>query len=392
MEGTVEAEDVRKAVESLRARSLYVVEVREPGQGLRREVRLSDLLAARPGLKDVAVLARQLATMLGAGVTLLQALAILEEQTNKRSLSAIVQKVRRDVEEGASFADALGKHPIFSRLFVSLVRTGEVSGNMDGVLDRVAGYMEKELAIRSKVRSAMTYPTVVFVFAVLVTYFLLAVVVPQFGAILSDIGGELPLTTRLLLALSEFLRAGFPFFLVGGVAGVFAFRLGLRNPAFRGRVDWLKLRFPVFGPLVHKNILASTLRTLATLMRSGVSILEALSITREVAGNVHFKRALDTARRHVERGEGLAGAFLQHREVFPPMVGSMVAIGEETGETDSLLVKVAEYYEREVEDTVAALASLIEPLLIVFLGVVVGFIVLALFLPIVQVIQTIGNW
>jgi type IV pilus assembly protein PilC len=393
IEGEIEAENYRKAIEGLRAKDLYIVEVREPGKGLRREIALRDLLASRPNLKDVALFARQLATMLSAGITLLQALAIQEAQTQKPSFAKVIKSIRQAIEEGSAFHAALRKYSeVFPKLVVNLVRSGEASGGMEVILDRIATYLEKELAIRGKVRSAMTYPTLVFTFAILVSYFLLAFVVPQFASILTDIGGELPLVTRFLIFISGLLRNGFPFLVVILVGGFFAYRYFLRRiPAFKARVDWIKLKGPIFGPLISKNILASLLRTLALLQRSGVPILEALELARESVDNTHIQRAMDTARNFVEEGRPLSEALRRHGELFPPMVVSMVSIGEESGAADIMMEKVAQHYEREVDDAISSLSSIIEPVLIIFLGGLVGFIVIALFMPIIQIIQTISN-
>jgi type IV pilus assembly protein PilC len=393
IEGEVEAENYRKAIEGLRAKDLFIVEVKEPGKGLRREITLKDLLVSKPNLKDVALFARQMATMLSAGITLLQALAILEAQTRKPSFAKVIRSIRQEIEEGSAFHAALQKQgEVFPKLVVNLVRSGEASGSLEVTLDRIATYLEKELAIRGKVRSAMTYPTLVFVFAVLVSYFLLAVVVPQFASILADIGGELPLITRFLIFVSDLLRSGFPFLAITLVGGFFAYRYLLRRmPAFKARVDWIKLKGPIFGPIISKNTLASLLRTLALLQRSGVPILESLELARESIDNVHIQRAMVTARNFVEEGRPLSEALRKHGELFPPMVVSMVAIGEESGSPDTMMEKVAQHYEREVDDAISSLSSIIEPVLIIFLGGVVGLIVIALFMPIVQIIQTISN-
>jgi len=393
IEGEIEAENYRKAIEGLRAKDLFIVEVKEPGRGLRREITLRDLFPSKPNLKDVAIFARQMATMLSAGITLLQALAIQEAQTQKPGFAKVIRSIRQEIEEGSAFHAALQKHgEAFPKLVVNLVRSGEASGNMEVVLDRIATYLEKELAIRGKIRSAMTYPTLVFVFAILVSYFLLAFVVPQFASILADIGGELPLITRFLIFISGLLQSGFPFLVVLLVGGFFAYRYLLRHvPAFKARVDWIKLKGPIFGPLISKNVLASLLRTLALLQRSGVPILEALELAKEAMDNIHIRRAMDTARKFVEEGRPLSEAMRKHGDLFPPMVVSMVAIGEESGSPDTMMEKVAQHYEREVEDAISSLSSIIEPVLIIFLGGVVGLIVIALFMPIIQIIQTISN-
>lgn len=390
VQDVIEADNLRKAVEILRDRGYFVVEIKEPGRGLQAEVRLPQL-GGKIGLKDVALFARRMATLIEAGISLTQALAILEEQTENRQMVRIIKEVRLSIEGGASFTEALSKHKVFSRLFISLVRAGEASGHVETILDRIASFLEKELAIRGKIRTAMTYPTLVFVFAVLISYFLLAFVVPQFGRILTDIGSELPLLTRFLMALSDFLRKGLPFFLVFGVGVTFAYRAAYRTPKGKRFIDGLKLRLPVFGPLIRKGAVGSFTRTLALLLGSGVGVMEALEIAEASSGNTLLEEAIQGTRYTVEQGGSIHQGLRTHGNLFPPMVASMVAIGEETGSTDTMLNKVADFYEREVEEAIASLSSAIEPLLIVFLGVIVATIVLGVFLPLLQIINILST-
>jgi type IV pilus assembly protein PilC len=389
-EATIEAEDLRTAARLLRDRGLFVAEIKEPGRGLQAEVRLPALKRG-PGLKDLAIFSRQLATMIGAGLTLLQSLAILEKQTENKKFREIIKEVRTDIEGGMAFSDALAKHKLFSRLYVNLVRAGETSGGLDVILDRLATFLEKELELelRGKIRSAMTYPVIVFVFAVGVAYFLLTGIVPQFAQILTDLGSELPLLTRFLIAVSEFLRAATLPLLLLFVALFFAYRWYYGTPQGRKVIDRIKLRIPVFGNLNRKTAIARFSRTLALLLSSGVNFLEALDITKGTAGNSVVEEIINTANNKVQQGEPLNLTLAQHAFVFPPMVSSMVAIGEETGALDTLLSKIADFYEREVDEAVASLTAAIEPL-IIFLGVIVGMIVAGMFLPLFKIVGTLS--
>jgi type IV pilus assembly protein PilC len=389
VEATIEAEDLRTAARLLRDRGLFVAEIKEPGRGLQAEVRLPALKRG-PGLKDLAIFSRQLATMIGAGLTLLQSLAILEKQTENKKFREIIKEVRTDIEGGMAFSDALAKHKLFSRLYVNLVRAGETSGGLDVILDRLATFLEKELELRGKIRSAMTYPVIVFVFAVGVAYFLLTGIVPQFAQILTDLGSELPLLTRFLIAVSEFLRAATLPLLLLFVALFFAYRWYYGTLQGRKVIDRIKLRIPVFSNLNRKTAIARFSRTLALLLASGVNILEALDITKGTAGNSVVEEIIHTAKNKVQQGEPLNLTLAQHPFVFPPMVSSMVAIGEETGALDTLLSKIADFYEREVDEAVASLTAAIEPLMIIFLGVIVGMIVAGMFLPLFKIIGTLS--
>jgi len=260
---TIEAPDLRSAARSLREKGYYITEIKEPGRGLQAEVKLS-FLERGPGLKDVAVFSRQLATMLAAGLPIVQALSVLERQTTNKKFREIIREVRLDVEGGAPLSEALARHGnVFSRLYVNLVRAGEASGTLDTILDRLATFLEKDLELRGKIKSAMTYPVIVFVFAVLVTYFLLTGIVPQFSQILTDLGTELPLLTRFLIAVSEFLRKNTLYFLVFIALAVFAYRYVYRTEKGRKAIDRIKLKIPVFGNLNKKSALRPHARALA---------------------------------------------------------------------------------------------------------------------------------
>ncbi len=387
---TIEAADLRTAARVLREKGYYITEIKEPGKGLQAEVSLS-FLERGPGLKDVAIFSRQLATMMAAGLPIVQALAILEKQTENKKFKAILKGVRTDVEGGMALSDALVKHPVFGRLYVNLVRAGEASGTLDAILDRLATFLEKDLELRGKIKSAMTYPVIVFVFAILVTYFLLTGIVPQFAQILTDLGSELPLLTRFLIAVSDFLRSSTLYLVLGVVALYLAYRYVYRTERGRRIIDRIKLRMPVFGVLNKKSALARFARTLGLLLSSGVNIVEAVDITKGTAGNAVVEDILEETKNTIQVGEPLNSTLLRYPEIFPPMVASMVAIGEETGALDAMLQKVADFYEREVDETVESLTAAIEPIMIIFLGAIVGMIVAGMFLPLFQIINTLST-
>ncbi|RIH81939.1 putative type II secretion system protein F [Meiothermus luteus] len=386
----IEADDIRTAARVLREKGLFIAEIKEPGRGLQAEIKLS-VLEPKPGLKDLAIFSRQLATMLGAGLPIVQALAILEKQTEKKKFQEILRDVRLEVEGGANFSEALSRHKLFNRLYINLVRAGETSGSLDTILDRLATFQENELALIGKIRSALTYPAIVFVFAIGVTYFLLTTIVPQFAQILTGLGSELPLLTRALMAISDFLRQSSLFLLLLAVGLYFGYRSYYRTERGRRQIDQIKLRLPIFGNLVKKSALARFSRTFGLLISSGVNIVEALDITKGTAGNAIVEDILEQTKVAIQAGEPVYTTLQAHPQVFPPMVGSMVAIGEETGALDTMLTKIADFYEREVDEAVSALTAAIEPLMIIFLGVVVGVIVAGMFLPLFRIIGTLSQ-
>lgn len=285
----------------------------------------------------------------------------------------------------------MAKHKVFSRLFVSLVRSGEAVGGIDTALDRAATFLEKEMAIRGKIKTAMTYPTIVLVFAMGIAYFMLAFIVPQFANILTDLGSELPLLTRFLIAVSILLRKGFPLLALLLVGSVVAYRMAYRNPKGRLFIDRAKLRLPVFGPIIRKNAVATFCRTMNLLLSGGQTVIEALDIAKGTANNGILEGAIEEARKAVEQGQTFREGLTRAKGIFPPMMVSMAGIGEETGALDTTLSKVADFYEREVEEAIGSLSAAIEPLLIVFLGGIVGLIVVGMFLPLFQVINTLST-
>lgn len=391
---TMEAGTQREVATALREKGLFISEIRTPGRGLNAEIKLPTWLdpSSRPGLRDVTVFSRQFATVINAGLPVVQSLAILQRQTDKEGFKNALKRVREDVETGIPLSDALARFPgIFDRLYVHLVKAGEVSGNLDGILERVAGYLEKQAELRGKIRTALTYPTVVLVIALGVTFFLLTGIVPQFAQILDQLGGEMPLITRVLIAISDFLQSFWWVLLLvigGAVAGIAAW---YRTDRGRHVLDGLLLRTPVFGTLVQKTAIANFSNTFGLLLRSGVNIIESIEITKGSAGNVIVEDILDETKEAVQRGEQISSTLVKHPKVFPPLVSSMTAIGEETGAVDSMMQKIAEFYEREVDEAVGSLTAALEPMLIVFLGVVVGFIVAGMFVPMFSIIGTLSG-
>jgi type IV pilus assembly protein PilC len=388
--GTLEAESVAVVAGKLRSMGYVPVSIESNETNLSaREIKIPGL-SGRIKLKEVAVFSRQFATMINSGLTLLRSLSILADQTENKELARIVGEVRKDVERGSSLSAALAKHPkAFSRLYVAMVRSGETGGSLDSVLLRLATTIEQQVNLRRKVKSAMTYPIVVGVIVVLILIAMLIFVVPMFKGMYGDLDAKLPLPTMILLTASNVFKKFFPLVFVGAGAGVYAVKRYIKTPDGRRRWDAYKLKAPVFGQLAHKTALARFSRSLAALVRAGVPILDALEIVADTAGNAVVAEAVADTQAAVKSGESLAKPLEAH-PVFPPMVTQMIAVGEETGALDELLEKIADFYDAEVEATVDALTSLIEPLLIVVMGVSVGGMVIALYMPMFSIIGKLG--
>jgi type IV pilus assembly protein PilC len=388
LEGSLEADSTTLVANKLRQMGYVPIAIdKRDTSGLQREIRLPG--SGRVKLRDVAVFSRQFATMINSGLSLLRSLHILAEQTENKALAAIVNEVRQDVERGSSLSQALARHPkAFSRLYVAMVRAGETGGVLDDVLLRVAATIEKQVELRRKIKSAMTYPVVVFGLVLLIVTAMLLFVVPMFKGLYDELGGTLPLPTRLLIAVSSLIGRFFPVVVVLQVAAVWGFKRWVQTDGGRARFDRVKLRVPIFGKLVHKTALTRFSRTLAVLLHSGVPILESLEITAETVGNTVISRAIKDVQAGVKAGESVARPLAAH-PVFPPMVVQMMAVGEETGALDEMLTKVGDFYDQEVEATVNALTSLLEPLLILVMGGAVGSMVVALYMPMFNIIKLI---
>jgi type IV pilus assembly protein PilC len=378
------------------ARNLEVVRKTAPQAPIRRKaVRSTGLFGPpRPRVKtkDIAVLTRQLATMISSGIPLLESMEILEEQTSDAGFKGVLDKVIERVRAGSDFSTALSEHPRqFSKIYVNMIRAGESSGQLDVILGRLADYMESVEELKREIKAAMTYPVISLCLILSITAGLLVGIVPEFQAIFEQLGSKsLPAPTVLLLAISNALRHHFPALLaVLGASGV-AFALYIRTGPGRRHWHWLLLHVPVFGILIRKLALSRFSRTFATLIQSGVPMLGALDIVAATAGNVIVEGAVLKAKEAVTRGETL-GEPLTATRVFPPMVTRMISIGERTGALEKLLMKIAEFYDQEVRATVKALTSLIEPLMISVMGLIVGFIVLAVFLPIIWMTRIVAG-
>jgi type IV pilus assembly protein PilC len=385
--GEIEGSSTTAVAQALRERGMVPLQIEEKKTSvLQLELKIPGM-GKRAKTRDIVIFSRQFATMVNAGLSLIRALTVLEEQTDSDPLRDVLGQVRTDVERGTSLSAAMDRHPkVFTELFVAMIRAGEIGGVLDETLLRLADILEAQMRLRSKVRSAMAYPAVIGVLIVTVTTAMIVFVVPVFGNLYADLGNgaSLPVPTKVLIMLSD-LISGFWWALIGGVGGsIWGFRRWVSTDAGRLTWDTLKLKFPVFGQLAHKTALSRFSRTLAVLSRTGVPILQAIDIVAETSGNRLVSKALDDVKESVRSGESLAAPLGRH-DVFPPMVVQMMTVGEETGEIDAMLAKVADFYEREVEDTVSALTSLIEPLLIVVMGVTVGGILIALYLPIFNI-------
>jgi type IV pilus assembly protein PilC len=339
--------------------------------------------------KDISVFCRQFATMIAAGLPLVQCLQTLGVQAERKNFRDIIAKVAVDVEAGSTLSEAMGRHPnVFNELFVNLVSVGETGGVLDAMLARLSTYLEKAQALRHRVQMAIVYPALVVTIAILVVTFLLIFVIPVFAGFFQKAGVPLPLPTRIVIAASQILQNYWYLLILGFMAFVFLFRVWYRTDGGRLTVDRFMLRAPVVGPLLRKIAVARFTRTLSALLGGGVPIIDALRITARTAGNRVVENAVMEARERVTAGQTL-GERLRESKVFPPMVVQMVMVGEQTGALDNMLAKVADYYEDEVDVAVAGLTSLLEPVLIVFLGIVVGGIVISIYLPIFQVVTLI---
>jgi len=327
--------------------------------------------------------------MINSGLSMLRALTILSEQTENKELARVLTEVSKDVETGVALSSSLSKFPaVFPPLMVNMCRAGEVGGFLDSVLLQIAENYEAEVKLRGKVKAAMTYPVVVFVMAILAVVGMLLFIVPTFAAMFDGLGGELPAPTKILVLLSQLLKMGAPFILVALIAAAVVWRKVKRTDRVRNFVDPLKLKIPVFGLLFQKIALARFARNLGTMMHSGVPILQSLEIVSDTTGNVVLARAIRDVQDSVRNGETLAGPLANH-PVFPPMVVQMLSVGEDTGALDTMLHKIAEFYDQDVEATTESLTALIEPLMIAVLGGIIGSMIIALYMPIFKVFDLI---
>src|SRR4029434_1344961 len=392
--GIQDAINEDNAVTSLMSRGLMVLSLQQKAATSRSKNKVWTVKET-----DLVLFTRQLATMIEAGISLVQALTALYEQCDpkrQKSLRYGISDVHARVHGADTFHESIGKHPrVFNRLFVSMVKAGEAGGLLSEILDRLAGFLEASARLRKKVKSAMTYPVIVISIAFLITTFLIVRVVPVFGEIFKDFGAKLPAPTQFLIDLSDFIRAKWYFMILGIGGMIFGARFFPRSARGRQLSDRWKLKLPVFGPLIHKICMSRFARTFAQLIRSGVPILEVLDIVGGTSGNHVVEQSIKSVSTDVEKGDNLSVA-LSKEKIFPPMMLRMVAAGESTGRIDTMLEKMADFWDEEIEAMLDALTSLIEPMLIVFLGVIVGGIVIAMFLPLFKlnevVSQNKSNW
>src|SRR3989441_2465412 len=380
----VDAASEQAAIASLLNRNLLVVSIQEK---IGKKGRIS---RGKVALADLVGFTRQLATMIDAGLAMVQSLQALAEQTTNKVMRDVIRDICTRVEGGDSFSQALMKHPkVFNKLYVSMVDAGEKGGLLAEVLARLATYLESTARLRKKVKSAMMYPTAVTVIAIGVTTFLLVKVVPVFGEIYSGFGAKLPGPTQFLISLSNILKSYILYILPALALAVYGWFFYIKTKPGREFWDRSRIKLPIVGPIAHKICLARFTRTLASLIRSGVPILEVLNIVANTCGNVVMEKAIRVAATDIERGEGISAAIGKH-PIFPSMVVRMMTAGEQTGKFDAMLERVADFLDEEIETTLSGLTALIEPLLIVFLGVVVGGIVIAMFLPIFKMTEILN--
>jgi type IV pilus assembly protein PilC len=388
VEGKMEADGEGAVAARLRSQGLTPLQIsKESKVSFKMEIQLKE---KRVKLRDLAVFSRQFATMINSGLSLLRALNILAEQSENPTLAKTVGLLRDDVERGSSLSAAMSKHPkIFSNLYTSMVRAGETGGQLDTVLVRVAETLEADYKLRQKVKSAMTYPIIVTGISILLLIVMLIFVVPTFADMFEDLGGELPLPTKILVMVSDQAKIIVPVAAVLGIAGFIGYRKArATNADFRLRTDQGKLKLPVFGGLFQKIALSRFSRTLSLLLRAGVPVLQALDIVADTTGNEVIGRAALDVKDSVRSGESMAGPLGRHN-VFPPMVVQMIAVGEDTGQLDAMLDKVGDFYDQEVEATTESLTALIEPLMIAGLGGMVGGMVIALYMPMFKIYDLI---
>lgn len=387
-EGTVEGADQGAVLTRLRELGMTPLSVEEQATtGLKREITLPGR-GGKVTQKDLAIFSRQFATMISSGLTLLRSLNILAQQSDNPKLAGVIGKVGTAIEEGKSLSEAIAEHDTFPRLYVAMVRAGETAGTLDLVLVRIADTMEKDVALRRKVKSTMTYPVIVVIMAVLLTVVMLLFIVPTFVGMFESLGGELPLPTKVLLLMSTVVRKLW-FVLLFLPIGMWKGYKRLRKvQRVRDRLDAVKLKVPVFGDLFHKLAIARFTRNLSTLLHAGVPILLALEITADTIDNAVISRAVADVRTAVRAGESVAKPLANH-PVFPPMVVQMVGVGEETGALDEMLRRIADFYDLEVEATTESLTSALEPLMIGVLGGIVGAMVISLYMPMFKIFDLV---
>ena len=388
--GELTSESQDEVLAALRKKRIIITSVREKPRDLKFTL---PKIGSGVSTRDLAIFTRQFATMINAGLPLVQCLDILSKQTEKEDFRTIIGQTMREVEAGTTLAEALAKkenNKVFDELFVNMVEAGEAGGILDDILQRLATFIEKAEALKRKIQGAMVYPAVVMTVAVLATAFMLIFIIPTFARMFTAFGGDLPLPTKIVMGLSSFLRS-FWWVILGVIVGlVFTIRRYYATERGHMQIDKLLLRVPVLGDVIRKGAVARFTRTLGTLISSGVPILTGLEITARTAGNRVVQEAIMAARASIREGETIS-APLRQSNVFPPMVVQMISVGEETGALDDMLTRIADFYDSEVDTAVDALTSLIEPVMIVFMGAVVGGMVIAMYLPMFKLINVVAG-
>jgi type IV pilus assembly protein PilC len=382
VKGKVDAPSEIAVTSRLRTMGLTPVSIAEAnaGTGLQRDIKIPGMTKA-VSLKDLAVMSRQMATMTSSGLTLLRTLNILTEQTDNKQLAEILGAIRSDVETGISLSAAMAKHPtVLPPIMINLVRAGETGGFLEKSLNSVAANFESEVKLRGTIKSALAYPVIVLIMAVVAVIGMLIFIVPVFEGMFKGLGGELPLPTQILVVLSRVMVWLGPLLVVLGVAFSFWWRQNKNTEAVRKRIDPIKLKLPVFGPLMTKLAIARFSRNFSTMIGAGVPIMQSLAIVGETSGNWVIETALRNVQDSVRKGESIAGPLMKE-PIFPNMVTQMIAVGEDSGALETMLNKVADFYDEEVQSTTEQLTALIEPLMIAFIGVVVGGMIVALYMP-----------
>ena len=384
IQATIDAPTETAAIQALLNRNLLVVQIQE------KVGKKGKTGGGSVALADLVVFTRQLATMIDAGLAMVQSLQALAEQTENKVMRDVIKDVTNRVEGGDNFSEALKKHPkVFNRLYVCMVDAGEKGGLLADILSRLATYLESTARLRKKVKSSMMYPTAVTGVAISITIFLLVKVVPVFGEVFSGFGAKLPAPTQFLIDLSGWMQKWYILIILAGAGAGYGWLAYIKTKPGLEFWDRTRIKLPIFGVIAHKICLARFTRTLSSLIRSGVPILEVLTIVANTCGNVIMEKAIKTAAGDIEKGDGISSALAKH-PIFPNMIIRMLMAGEQTGKIDSMLERVADFLDEEIETTLGGLTSLIEPLLIVFLGVVVGGIVIAMFLPIFKMSEIIN--
>jgi len=386
IKGELEAPTQDAVIQRLRSQSIIATKVKEKGKGLNFNLTISEKKITP---RDVVIFSRQFATMIDAGLPLVQCLEILIDQQEKPNFGKILAEVKSDVESGSTFAKALGKHPkVFDQLYVALVAAGEVGGILDTIMNRLSTHLEKAVKLKKKVKGALVYPAVVLSVAGIVVLVLMIWVIPVFQKMFEDFGGVLPGPTQVVVNISEFIRGYWYIVFPAAIALRYGIKYLLATEKGRNIKDDVALKLPVFGELLRKQAVASFTRTLGTMITSGVPILDGLEIVAKTAGNNTIERAIMLTKERIAEGKSIAEPLMESG-VFPPMVCQMITVGEATGALDVMLAKIADFYEDEVEITTDNLTTLLEPLMIVFLGVIVGGLLITMYLPIFKLVTVI---